>query len=203
MPRQAYNRSVFINCPFDDAYREQFRAMVFTLLRCGFHARSSLEIDDGSVVRIQKIFDIVEQCRYGIHDLSRVELHGGFPRFNMPLELGIFLAAKRYGTGQQDKKSALIFEHRKFTYNKFISDINGQDIRAHGGRAKKMVAAIRDWLQSYTKSSLPGGSALWNDYKQFKSWLSPKCRAARLDRDALTWDDLYNLVEEWIETSSS
>ena len=44
----------------------------------------------------------------GIHDISRTESSGKprLPRFNMPLELGMFLGAKQYGDGQQKDKAA-------------------------------------------------------------------------------------------------
>ena len=56
-------------------------------------------MDDGGQTRIDKLYGLIEACRYGIHDLSRTELDATprLPRFNMPLELGIFLGAKRYG----------------------------------------------------------------------------------------------------------
>jgi hypothetical protein len=37
MARKSYNKSVFINCPFDRKYQPLFRAMVFAVLRAGFY----------------------------------------------------------------------------------------------------------------------------------------------------------------------
>ena len=62
-----YPFSVFINCPFDRAYKPLFEALVFVIVRCGFRARCALEIDDASQVRIDKIFRIIEECRFGLH----------------------------------------------------------------------------------------------------------------------------------------
>ena len=92
-----YNNNVFINCPFDSDYKPLFDAMIFTVHDCGFIARCALEEDDASQVRIDKIYSIIADCRYGIHDISRTQLDAasGFSRFNMPLELGIFLGAKK------------------------------------------------------------------------------------------------------------
>ena len=104
-----YNDNVFINCPFDLAYKPLLDAIVFAVHDCGFVARCALEEGDASQVRIDKIYSIIEDCRYGIHDISRTELDetSRLPRFNMPLELGIFLGAKRFGIEEQDKKNAL------------------------------------------------------------------------------------------------
>ena len=97
---------VFINCPFDEDYAPTFRALIFGIYACGFRPRSARELDDGGQTRIEKLYGIIEECRYGVHDLSRTELDAvnQLPRFNMPLELGIFLGAKRYGGASQKAK---------------------------------------------------------------------------------------------------
>lgn len=93
-----YNYSVFINCPFDDQYVPILRAIVYTVYRCGFLAKTALDEDDGSDNRLSKIIRKIRDSRYGIHDLSRIELNAAdYPRFNMPFELGIFFGAKDMG----------------------------------------------------------------------------------------------------------
>jgi hypothetical protein len=84
---------VFINCPFDADFLPRFQALVFAVRACGFRVRCALEMDDGGETRIDKLYRIIEESRYSIHDLSRTELDpvNALPRFNMPLELGIFL----------------------------------------------------------------------------------------------------------------
>lgn len=87
-----YANSVFVNCPFDAEYRPLFQGIVFAVYDCGYVARSALEVDDSSEVRIEKIAKIIASCRVGIHDISRTTLDPGtsLPRFNMPMELGTF-----------------------------------------------------------------------------------------------------------------
>ena len=101
-----YNDNVFINCPFDSDYQPLFDAMIFAVHDCGFIAHCALEAGDASQVRIDKIYKIIEDSRYGIHDISRTELDevSHLPRFNMPLELGIFLGAKKFGVEEQGAK---------------------------------------------------------------------------------------------------
>ncbi len=78
---------------------------MFTVVRCGYHPRCALEVIDGGQTRISKIEKLIEECNLGIHDISRTELNEhGLPRFNMPLELGLFLGAKRYGDSRQKRK---------------------------------------------------------------------------------------------------
>ena len=87
-----YNDNVFINCPFDKDYFLNLQSIVFTVYRCGFYPVSALSEDNALVSRLLKIEKLIEISKYGIHDISRIELNNhGFPRFNMPFELGFFL----------------------------------------------------------------------------------------------------------------
>jgi hypothetical protein len=200
MPRKSYNKSVFINCPFDGQYQPLFRAMVFAVLRAGFYARSALEESDSGEIRLSKIYRIVRECRFGIHDLSRTESESGWPRFNMPFELGLFLAAKFFGIDEQDRKITLIFERKPHSYERFISDIKGQDIEAHENKPTVVVNKIRNWLATNaSKRAIPGGAEIWKDYQRFLKWLPAACKNARLVQKDLTFTDYWQLVDQWIE----
>ena len=73
------NRAVFVNCPFDDGYKPLFNAAVFTIIRSGFAPRCALETDNAADNRFDKICQIVKECRYGVHDISRTEADGAAP----------------------------------------------------------------------------------------------------------------------------
>jgi hypothetical protein len=199
---QDYETSVFINCPFDRRYKPLFHAIAFAVILCGFRARCALEIDDASQVRIEKLFAIIAECRYGIHDLSRTELDRAtrLPRFNMPLELGIFLGAKRFGRGRQRRKVCLILDRRPHRYQKFISDIAGQDVRDHAGRAEVAIAMTRDWLRTCFGGLLPGGAAICGQYRRFRSRLPALCRDLQLKPSEMTFNDLTNIATEWLKS---
>ncbi len=62
--------NVFINCPFDAAFRPIFSATIFIVHRAGFLARSALEVSDASQTRLATILQLSAACRYGIHDLA-------------------------------------------------------------------------------------------------------------------------------------
>jgi hypothetical protein len=192
----AYRQSVFINCPFDAPYLPLLHAATFAVVRCGFVPRCALERGDSSEPRFERILRMIEECQYGVHDLSRIELDRGFPRFNMPLELGVFLGAKRYGRHAQDRKSCLIFERTPHTYDRFISDFSGYDVASHGNRPQRVVRAIRDWLSSAArKRSIPGSHKL--GYAEFKKWLPEKCSSTGLLLGELTWVEFAELAKEW------
>jgi len=109
-----YNDSVFINCPFDTDYQPKLEAITFAVYRCGFYPESALSEDNALDNRLTKIEDLLSKCKYGIHDISRVELNlHGYPRFNMPFELGLFFGARKFGNKVQKSKNALIFEKNR------------------------------------------------------------------------------------------
>lgn len=70
----AYEDNVFVNCPFDSDYDPFFYGILFTIHDCGFVGRSALEIDDGGEARIEKIYGLIRDSKYGVHDISRTEL---------------------------------------------------------------------------------------------------------------------------------
>lgn len=207
MAKLSYNDQVFINCPCDGEYRPLFEALVFAVHDCGFVARCALELEDGSQVRIEKIEQIIRACRLGIHDISRTELDrvSGLPRFNMPLELGLFLGAKRYGTGEQRRKLCLILDREPFRYQQFCSDIAGQDIQSHGGEPHEAVKRVRNWLRNATADStvvIPSGSVMVERYERFGRALPLLCERLQLDRDELLFNDFTTLAAEWLKVNS-
>jgi hypothetical protein len=200
-----YDESVFINCPFDEAYFDTFRAIQFTVLDCGFRVRSALEEIDSSVVRIEKIYNIIRQCRFGIHDISRTELDEDhtLPRFNMPLELGVFLGAKRFGQREQKQKVCLILDIDRYRYQKYISDIAGQDIRAHKGSAREAVKVVRDWLSFASDTKvLPDAKVIWNKFRAFESELPDTCDELRLDHNHLNYNDYLKILTRWLSANA-
>jgi len=205
VPRKSAARNVFINCPFDSDYQPLFYAAVFTVIDCGFEPRCALEIDDGSEVRIDKIFRIISECRLGIHDLSRTQLDKKqkLPRFNMPLELGIFLGAKRFGDVSQTRKSCLILDVKPYRNQVFVSDIAGQDIRAHGGDVPSLIRAIRDWLASASKrKTLPGGARIAARFRDFESALPDLCDRLGLAQSEMTFGDYLGIAATWLDERS-
>ena len=196
-----YDINVFINCPFDPTYKNLFNSIVFAIIFCRFRARCALEYDDASQVRVDKIFTVIEECRYGVHDLSRTELgsESGLPRFNMPLELGMFLGAKRFGDKRQKRKLCLIFDRDQYRYQNFISDIAGQDIRSHDSTESRAISITRDWLSNSGNSSLPGGSEISRQYARFEQDLPTICHEMRLELAEATSNDYVNIATEWLD----
>jgi hypothetical protein len=197
----AYEGSVFINVPFDKTYSRLSNAIIFAVHDCGFVARSALEIEDSGQARVEKTLDIIEQCKFGIHDISRAGLDRKtrLSRFNMPLELGFFLGAKRYGSERDHGKRCLVLDRDRYRYRNFCSDISGQDIRAHNNDPRSAVRAVRDWLSSYRSGVLiPGGKTVFERYEAFLAQLPQQARDLKLDHRELTFGDYTHLVVGWL-----
>ncbi len=198
----APSASVFINCPFDKQYQPIFDAIVFCVVACGFEPRCTLELTDAGEVRIENIYRLIAQCNHSIHDISRTEVEDQpyrLPRFNMPLELGIFLGAKRFG-GRSSRKRCLIMDRAPYRYKRFISDIGGQDIKAHYTRPANAIRHVRDWLQSAPgKAAIPGGTKIWQDYQRFRRELPLITEEAQLNPAQLTFIDYLQLVTNWLK----
>jgi hypothetical protein len=121
----------------------------------------------------------------------------------MPLELGIFLGAKRFGDTEQRKKVCLILDREKYRYQKFISDIAGQDIRSHGDDPKTAIALVRNCVRSTSPTvSVPGGETIAARYEVFRQELPSLCRGLQLSPAELTFVDYANIVKLWLSQNS-
>ena len=156
--------------------------------------------------RLDRIVGILSECKYGIHDLSRTELDKvhRLPRFNMPLELGLDLGASRFGPDVMREKRLLIMDKSPYRYQKFISDIAGQDIVAHNGNTKQITRRVRDWLSIESKGpTIPGGSYLHTQYRVFRDDFPRLCKRQKLHIKQLTFGDFSDVVQLWLEEKES
>lgn len=195
-------RSVFINCPFDGAYQPLLRAACFAVVACGYKPRCALDIDDGGKVRLVEIVNLIANCDFSIHDISRVELDtaSGLPRFNMPFELGADLGLQIRGTKVQRKRRTLILDTVAHRYDKTLSDISGNDIKCHGNDAKCTIRLVRDWLSHHWDSKWgqgpAGANAICDDYDAYLTIAPDIIRELRLDpHDQLPHRDYLTVVE--------
>lgn len=148
--------------------------------------------------------DIIGECKMGIHDISRTSLDdlNQLPRFNMPLELGLFLGAKRFGSLKQRAKKCLILDSQKYRYQRFCSDISGQDIEAHNNNMKQLVTIIRNWLLANHPNSstwTPSGSKIRTRYDAFCKELPTLYSTVHLSIQEATFHDHIRAITFWIQ----
>ena len=176
------------------------------MIRSGFRPRCALETDDSSENRFDKICKIIKECRYGIHDISRTELDPGsnLPRFNMPLELGVFLGAKRFGFSSQKAKRCVVFDKTRYRFQKYISDISGQDIHSHEGTQKRLIEELATWLRTQSGDrKVPGGRRMAAEFASFKRKIPRICDNQGIQPDELTFGDYANMVAQYLATTAT
>lgn len=201
MTSSNYNDQVFINCPFDNDYLDLYRACIFVVLDSGFLPRCSREENNANRFRLENIVDIIKSCRYGVHDLSRVELDEAhkLPRFNMPFELGIFYGSKHFGDAIHKKKSSLILEKELYRYQKYISDISGIDVTPHNNTPKDLILGVRNWLHtSSRRTTIPSGDLIYKRFKLFQDEIKKACEKRDVDYDSMSFIDIVHNMTDWL-----
>src|SRR5437016_717783 len=87
-----FDRSVFINIPYDSKYERLYVALVAGIVCLARQPRVVLADVSGDV-RLDRLLRMIRSCRVSLHDLSRTGVSqtpaGRVPRFNMPIELGM------------------------------------------------------------------------------------------------------------------
>lgn len=171
-----FGKNVFINCPFDTDYRQMILSILFTVKHLGFTPKVSIEKSDAGIARLANIVSLVELCKFGVHDLSRILAikKGDYARMNMPFELGIDYGCKMYKGGLHKNKKILVLEKDKYRYQKALSDLSGSDIKSHNDEPIKVIKAIRDWFVTEELKTGAGHQRIWYDFNDFISNLHDK-----------------------------
>lgn len=192
--------NVFINCPFDNYYFPLLKPLLFTLIYIDLVPKIS-ETSDSGEVRLLKIKDLMAVSKYSIHDLSRMEplKAKDYPRFNMPFECGIDFGL-RMSSNDYEAKKFLILEKEQHRYQKVISDISGNDIKAHKNEPEQVVKVIRDWFKP-TKPEIPRHKEIWLAYNEFEFDYEQILREEEYDPkdiNSLTFSDIIENMTAWI-----
>lgn len=145
----SFEKSVFINCPFDKNYRDDLlKPILYVTVINGLIPRLALEISDAGQIRLEKIISLIKSCKFSIHDLSLVKSTEAeqFSRMNMPFELGIDCGLRNSENLLFNGKQFLILEANRYDYMKALSDINGFDVKVHNNDTERVVVCLYNWL---------------------------------------------------------
>ncbi len=193
-----FEHRVFVNVPFDSEYLPILHAILFTIHDCGFVARIAVEDTGSNETRLDKIERIIRDSRLSIHDISRVSSSSSspLPRFNMPFECGLALGAIRFGPPSQNR-DFLLLVGEPFQDKRTLSDLAGQDSKAHNNEPKLALNAVRTFL-SAKKTPLErtrGADAIWKRYQNFKADL-----LGLIKKQELTFDEVnaFDYLPDWI-----
>lgn len=185
-----FDKNVFINCPFDEAYLDLLKPLLFTIRYCRLVPRIALERLDSSEIRLDKIVEIITASKYSIHDLSRIRSteKGEYYRLNMPLEIGLDLGCKLFHPDElYRQKKSLILEAERYSIHKALSDLSGSDVKCHDNDPEKLIEVVRNWLTDAGHLRLPGPNHIWYEYNLFNAYLfdyftGKGFKAAQVDR---------------------
>jgi hypothetical protein len=207
--RPAFDVSVFVNCPFDEAYKPMLDAQLFCIHDCGFLARTALEASGSGETRLDKIARIISQSRFSVHDISRVELSPSspLPRFNMPFECGLAFGSLMFGpTPRSGPRDMLLMAAEKFQDKLTLSDLAGQDASYHGNQPELVIKAVRGFLASKARGVLPAGvpirghESIAARFARFKLELPSMAAAIPIsEREIVSLD----YVAEWLGLATS
>lgn len=139
MARPKRRQSVFLNIPYDVPFEDLYLAYIVGLTQLGLEVNATLAVPHQG--RLETIIQLIEESDFSIHDLSRIELTKGIPRFNMPVELGLALYRSHVTRGRH---GVFVFERKVYRAQRSTSDINGIDPLIHHGKPKGVMAGLRN-----------------------------------------------------------
>jgi hypothetical protein len=142
MARRKRIESVFLNIPYDKKFEDRYVAYIVGLTQLGLRVNATLAVPNQG--RLETIIGLIAKSDSSIHDLSRIEISKGIPRFNMPLELGLALYRSHATKGRH---RVHVFESKPYRAQKSTSDINGIDLQIHHGTPKGVMAGLRNILR--------------------------------------------------------
>ncbi len=135
----------FLNIPYDTEFVSLYLAYIAGLSAFGIRPTASLEIPGGDR-RLDRIFTLIQSCRYSFHDLSRVQMderRPPTPRFNMPFELGLTVAWDKLNPGTH---SWFVMESQSRRVLKSLSDLAGTDVQIHNGNVNGVFRELANSL---------------------------------------------------------
>ena len=199
-----FDRCVFVNCPFDSPYKPLLDALLFTIHDCGFIARTALEKMGAAETRLDKIARIIQESKWSIHDISRVEVSPAspLPRFNMPFECGLALGLQRFGGARNRERDFLILAGKAHEDKQTLSDLAGQDAAYHEGKPDKLIGGVRAFLASKSTSPVRGATAIGRRWTEFRNDLPGLAADLSIEESEIeTFEyvpDLLNLMIAWM-----
>lgn len=178
--------------------------MLFCVIRAGLKPRLSSERLEAGESRLEKILDLIANCRFSVHDLSRATAReaGENFRMNMPFELGLDMGRRRAPDQETDDKKFLIFEQTPYELKRCLSDLGGVDVQFHRNDFQLVFKKLRDFLRVEANCNLPGATTLIHEYTLFLGWMTEKkITEGHTEKEALELPTQERLDEmlEWVK----
>lgn len=163
MGRPRARTEVFLNLPYDPNFENLFLAYICATHAIGLVPRVTLEIPGGAR-RLDRIFALIQQCGFSVHDLSGVQLdrhRPRTPRFNMPFELGLAVAWEKTGRPH----AWFVMEAMNYRLAKSLSDLNGTDPYIHEGTVQGVFREMGNAFVRRQGATVP---QMWRLYREVR-----------------------------------
>lgn len=125
---------------------------------------------------------------------------GEFSRGNMPFELGLDFGCRNFSS-PLNQKSILILEEKKYSYQKFISDLSGNDIHAHDNNPVTAIRVVRKWISAFDEfGSKMAANKVSMEYTDFWDAYDKELRSKNFsqdDIDNLPTTELMDAMKRW------
>ncbi|MGH9521947.1 MAG: hypothetical protein ACRD3E_05400 [Terriglobales bacterium] len=165
-PKRGINSDFcFLNIPYDKKFEKLYLAYIVALIAHGLKPRATLGVPRDAR-RLERIFELLRQSQYSVHDLSRIELDRRpprAPRFNMPFELGMAVAWSLMNPQRHAWIGCDSVLHRPL---KSISDLNGTDFHTHHGRIEGVMRSLCNAFVS--RAERPSVPRMMRVYRQLR-----------------------------------
>jgi hypothetical protein len=152
---------VFLNVPYDEEFSSLYIAYIVGLCQLDLAPHLASEITGGDR-RLNRIFKLIQSCRYSIHDLSRVEISvapTAVPRFNMPLELGMTIT---WANLHPSRHTWFVCESEPYRLQRSASDLNGTDPYIHNGTPEGI---LRELCNAFGRGLMPSVPKMLENYR--------------------------------------
>jgi len=159
---------VFLNIPYDEEFSSLYIAYIVGLCHLDLVPHLASEIPGGER-RLNRIFKLIQSCRYSIHDLSRVEISvspTAVPRFNMPLELGITIS---WANLHPSRHTWFVWESESYRLQRSASDLNGTDPYIHNGTPEGI---LRELCNAFGRGFAPSVPKMLENYRFVNHFLN-------------------------------
>lgn len=204
----SFSKNVFVNCPFDSQYEPLLRPLLFTVLYLGYNPRIASERFDSFEQRIDKISELIENSKFTVHDISRMQASrkNELFRLNMPFELGIDYGCRLFKEGDTRNKICLVLDKERYRYHRALSDLSGVDIKEHHNEPEEIVIQIRNWFVENELAKADSATRIWDSFSEFMAdFYEKREKEGFKDRDLqkMPTPEYINFIKEWLNRRES
>jgi hypothetical protein len=195
-----FDTNCFINCPFDQPYEKKLlKPIAFTVIAMGLHPQICENPSNGPS-RLDFITQLIMDSKYGIHDISRMKISkSGFPRFNMPFELGLDMGIRSSGETRYRSKVIYILDERHHRHAIALSDLAGYDPIIHKANPETLIRGLRNaFYITLNNPNISSSTKLWFDYQKSRSDILLHLDISEDEFNLMQLSEYTHWVKQWI-----